>query len=66
MACMKPKCKGDYEEQEEDITKGTLIKDQKYILPLYMEDKVQVIVAPMGMGKTHALVEFLKKQDCEV
>jgi len=45
--------------------KAPLIKDQKYILPLSMEDKVQVI-APMGMGKSHALVEFLKKQDCKV
>jgi len=62
---MKPKCKGEYEEPEEVITKGTLIKDQKYILPLSMEDKVQV-VAPVVMGKMHALVEFLKKQDCMV
>jgi len=66
LASMKPKCKGDYEEPEEVITEGILIKDQKYILPLSIEDKVQVIVAPMGMGKMHALVEFLKKQDHKV
>jgi len=39
---MKPECKGDSEEPEEVITEGTLIKGQKYILPLSMEDKVQV------------------------
>jgi len=67
LACMKPECKGDYEEPEEVITEGTLIKDQKYILPLSLEDKVlMIIVAPTGMGKKHALVEFLKKQDCKV
>jgi len=49
LACMKPECKGDYGEPEEVITQGSLIKD---ILPLSMEDKLQVIVAPMGMGKT--------------
>jgi len=31
-----------------------------------MEDKVQIIVAPMAMGKTHAWVEFLKKQNRKV
>jgi len=66
LACMKPECQVDYEEPEEVITEGALNKDQKYILPLSMEDKVQVIIAPMGMGKTHALVEFLKKQDRKV